>query len=178
MYPVKQTDIADCGAACVKSILHHYGLEVDLHGIKMQHPIKFGFYSFQDMSDILGSYNLEANGYTGNYELLLTLEKPVIAQVNVGLLPHFVVVEKILDSTIYYMDPAKGKNLAITNVRFMSIWTSKILVINRSQRTGDYMVKNRKSEMLVSILLNKRTSIVIVILTIVLTAIVVKFLFT
>jgi hypothetical protein len=61
------------------------------------------------------------------------------------------------------MDPAFGKNLTMNKSKFISIWTSKILVINRSPNKENYIRQKENSQKVISFLLNKRTSIIVLI---------------
>ena len=49
---VKQTDLTDCGIACVKFILNYYKIPAELYELKKRQMLKLGYYSFLDLIGI------------------------------------------------------------------------------------------------------------------------------
>jgi ATP-binding cassette, subfamily C, bacteriocin exporter len=129
---VKQTDITDCGIACIKSILSNFGVKVDLYKLKLLHPLKIGYYSFLDLANITNKYGIEAEGYLLDFESLKKIDRPIIAHTTImGLFPHFVVISKIEGKNVFCMDPAKGKIVKMNERKFNKRWSNKILFFSK-----------------------------------------------
>jgi ATP-binding cassette, subfamily C, bacteriocin exporter len=158
--PVKQTDITDCGPACVQSILAHYQHHPKLHDIKLLNPLKIGFYNFHDLSLVLHQYGFEAAGYQVDPESLKEIRLPAIAHVTApAWQTHFIVIDKVLDHALTIMDPAKGKLLLISLEEFKRRWTGRVLLIEPPKNSS---VNNASSSVgrFQQFLLNKRSIIV------------------
>lgn len=126
---IKQHDITDCGAACLSSVCAYYGLRFPLSRIRQ--------YAFTDQkgTNILGlieaanKLGLVAKGVRAKFEALQVIPKPVIAHIIVKeVLQHFVVVYKVTENKITYMDPADGRMHQVENENFVKMWT-EILVL-------------------------------------------------
>lgn len=161
LLPVKQTDITDCGVACVKYILSYYNITEDLYRIKLYHLFKFGFYSFQDLSNIFEKYNLNATGYFIDMDLLFTLNKPILAHLSkYGVLNHFVVIEKTSGSNVYYMDPSFGKTIKSDKSKFSLLWSGKILLITK-EINYVHTIEKKSHQKIFAFVINKRTTIAV-----------------
>ncbi len=164
---VKQTDISDCGVACVKSILHHYNIEVGLSELKLFNPLKVGFYSFADLSLLFEKFNIEAIGYTSDFKSLNKLRSPFIAHVRIkGLFPHFVVVKSINGNNVCCMNPSTGGTEVFNKSNFLRIWSGKILIPSTLEGYKK-IPESYNISAVVSFIVNKRASIVSVLIAVV-----------
>lgn len=127
---IKQHDITDCGAACLASICAYYGLHFPLSRIRQ--------YAFTDQkgTNILGlieaanKLGLIAKGVRGKFEALQVVPKPVIAHIIVKeVLQHFVVIYKVTEEKITYMDPGDGRMHQVVNEDFAKIWTDILVLL-------------------------------------------------
>jgi ATP-binding cassette subfamily B protein len=127
-YPaVRQHDITDCGAACLASIVKHYGGNIsiarlrDYSGTGKEGTTGFG------LVKALQRLGFLAKGLKVDLEQLKKEEFPLIAHVIIEKkLEHYVVVYKIENNIITYMDPAKGilkENLSL----FQNIYTGRVI---------------------------------------------------
>lgn len=132
---IKQHDITDCGAACLASICSFYGLQYPLARIRQ--------YAFTDKkgTNILGlieasnKLGLSAKGVRAQFEALKIIPIPAIAHVIIKeALQHFVVIYKVTDTYITYMDPGDGYMHRVENNEFKKIWTG-VLVIMEPEET-------------------------------------------
>ena len=132
---IKQHDITDCGAACLASICAHYGLQFPVARIRQ--------YAFTDQkgTNILGlveaanKLGLSAKGVRAQFEALQIVPKPTIAHIIVKeALQHFVVIYKVTDTHITYMDPRDGRMYKKTNEEFKTEWTG-VLVLMEPEET-------------------------------------------
>ena len=127
---IKQHDITDCGAACLASVCAFYGLQFPVSRIRQ--------YAFTDQkgTNILGlveaanKLGLAAKGVRAKFEALKVVPKPVIAHVVMKeVLQHFVVVYKVTEDCIVYMDPGDGRMYQVGNEEFIKIWTGILVLL-------------------------------------------------
>lgn len=142
---IKQHDITDCGAACLASVCAHYGLKFPVARIRQ--------YAFTDQkgTNILGlieaahKLGLSAKGVRAQFEALKTVPKPAIAHIIVKeVLQHFVVIYKVTDTHITYMDPGDGQMHKKTNEEFKKEWTG-VLILMEPEET--FQSGNMKTSM-------------------------------
>jgi len=132
---IKQHDITDCGAACLTSICAYYGLQYPIARIRQ--------YAFTDKrgTNILGlveasqKLGLSAKGVRAKEEALKLIPLPAIAHVIVRkVLQHYVVIYKVTDTHITYMDPGDGTMHEVELREFKMMWTG-VLVIMEPEET-------------------------------------------
>jgi len=132
---IKQQDITDCGAACLASVCAYYGLQYPVARIRQ--------YAFTDKrgTNILGmveasqKLGLSAKGVRAKEEALKLIPLPAIAHVIVHkVLQHFVVIYKVTDAHITYMDPGDGLMHEVELREFKMMWTG-VLVIMEPEET-------------------------------------------
>ncbi len=132
---IKQHDITDCGATCLASVCAYYGLQFPVARIRQ--------YAFTDQkgTNILGlveaanKLGLSAKGVRAQFEALQIVPKPTIAHIVVKeVLQHFVVIYKVTDTHITYMDPGDGRMHKKTNEEFQVEWTG-VLVLMEPEET-------------------------------------------
>jgi len=132
---IKQHDITDCGAACLASICAYYGLQFPVSRIRQ--------YAFTDQkgTNVLGlteaanKLGLSAKGVRARTEALKIVPKPAIAHVIVHeRLEHFVVIYKVTDEKITYMDPGDGRMHKVPLEDFRRMWISRVLVIMEPEK--------------------------------------------
>lgn len=101
-----QDSISSCGAACIASIVKHYGGYVPLETIKLDTKTdKSGTNAFEIVKT-LKKYGF--NSY-GEYKQLSNINKfPVISHTNINGYYHFIVIYNIKDNKVYTMDPRFG----------------------------------------------------------------------
>ena len=127
---IKQHDIADCGAACLASICAYYGAIYPISRIRQ--------YAFTEKkgTNILGMIKaserlgLTAKGVKADYEALHSVMLPMIAHVIIDdRLQHFIVVYKITNDCIEYMDPVDGEIHKTHIESFLNMWTGVLILI-------------------------------------------------
>lgn len=127
---IKQHDITDCGAACLASVCAYYGLQFPVARIRQ--------YAFTDQkgTNILGmieaanKLGLSAKGVRAKFEALNIVPKPTIAHIIVReQLQHFVVIYKVTDTHIIYMDPGDAQMHKKTNEEFEKEWTGVLILM-------------------------------------------------
>ena len=126
----KQRDITDCGAACLASVAAHYKFRLPLSRIRqMAGTDKKG-------TNVLGllkaseKMGFTAKGVKGGPDALPQIPVPAIAHVVVKeVLHHYVVIYKVKNEMVEYMDPADGQMHKIPVSKFSEMWTGVLLLM-------------------------------------------------
>ncbi len=107
---IKQHDITDCGAACLASVCAHYGLQFPVARIRQYAYTDKKGTNILGMIEAANKLGLSAKGVRAQFEALKIVPKPTIAHIVVKeVLQHFVVIYKVADNYIEYMDPGDGR---------------------------------------------------------------------
>ena len=101
-----QMHATECGAACLGSVLAHYGRWVPLTELREKCEVSRDGSSAASISRAARHYGLECRGLSVDHELLRQLRMPAILfwQFN-----HFVVLEGFDDKHFYLNDPSIGR---------------------------------------------------------------------
>lgn len=131
---IRQHDITDCGAACIASVCAHYGLKFPIAQIRQYaHTDKKGT-NILGMIEALNKLGLTAKGVRAEFEAFNIIQKPTIAHVIVkGILQHFVVVYKVTDKLVEYMDPGDGCIHKVEHDEFKRIWTGVLILLEPNE---------------------------------------------
>lgn len=127
---IKQHDITDCGAACIASVSASYGLKLPLAQIRQYAYTNKKGTNILGMVDALSKLGFKAKGVRAEFEALNVIPKPTIAHVTVKkVLKHFVVIYKVSNTKLKYMDPSDGKMHEITHDEFRKMWTGILILV-------------------------------------------------
>lgn len=109
-YIVLQESNSDCGAASLLSVIRYYGGDVSLDRLTdITKTTKEGT-NFYNINLAANKFNLMTKCYkVDDIEKLKEISAPFIVQMNNNNYNHFVVVYKIINNKVIYMDPACGK---------------------------------------------------------------------
>ena len=127
---IKQHDITDCGAACLASVCAYYGLQFPVARIRQ--------YAFTDQkgTNVLGmieaaaKLGLSAKGVRAEFDASKLVPKPAIAHIVVKReLQHFIVIYKVADTHIVYMDPGDGQMHKMDHEDFLIEWTGVLILM-------------------------------------------------
>lgn len=144
---IKQFDITDCGAACIASVSAYYGLKFPLAQIRQYAYTNQKGTNILGMVDALDKLGFNAKGARAEFEALKIVPKPTIAHVIVkGVLQHFVVIYKVGNTKIKYMDPSDGKMHEVSHEDFQKMWTGVIILVepNKNFEAADKTVSDIK----------------------------------
>jgi ATP-binding cassette subfamily B protein len=107
---IKQRDITDCGAACLASIAAFYGLKLPIARIRQMASTDTKGTNVLGLIEAANKLSFEAKGVRGALESLSKIPLPAIAHIVVKKqLHHYVVIYKVTDKYIQFMDPGDGK---------------------------------------------------------------------
>lgn len=142
---VKQRDITDCGAACLASVASHYKLQLPVARIRQMAGTDKKGTNLLGMIKAAEKIGFSAKGVKGGSDALPKIPLPAIAHVIVNkVLHHYVVLYKVSDAGIEYMDPADGQMHKRTIEEFSDMWTGvlMLLVPGESFKTGSEKISN------------------------------------
>lgn len=125
---VLQTEIAECGLACVAMIAQHFDFNVDLANLRRNFPISGRGSTLIDLVRISRALDFEADAFRVDLGRLQELSLPCILHWNFN---HFVVLESIGKNSIRINDPAQGK-VTVSIQEFSDRFTGIVLVLRPS----------------------------------------------
>ena len=139
-----QQDIADCGVACLVTVMRHYGVDIsleygrDLCGTNAQGTTMMGlFIAAQKMG-------FEPGGYETDFETLSQQTKPIIVHtILANRLQHYMVFCGLKKNNVIVFDPFRGIS-EIPFEDFNSIWSKKCLVISPKEHNVESIKKENK----------------------------------
>ncbi|WP_062123717.1 peptidase domain-containing ABC transporter [Geofilum rubicundum] len=142
---VKQRDITDCGAACLASVASHYKLQLPVARIRQMAGTDKKGTNLLGMIKAAEKIGFTAKGVKGGADALPKIPLPAIAHVIVNkVLHHYVVLYRVSDAGVEYMDPADGQMHKRTIEEFSDMWTGvlMLLVPGESFKTGSEKISN------------------------------------
>ena len=125
---VLQTEIAECGLACIAMIAQHFECNVDLSNLRRNFPVSGRGSTLIDLVRIARALDFEADAFRIDLGNLRELSLPCILHWDFN---HFVVLESVDKSSITINDPAQGK-CALTIQEFSDRFTGVALVLRPS----------------------------------------------
>ena len=139
---IKQRDITDCGAACLASIAAHYKLGIPVSRIRQIAGTDQKGTNAWGMVKAAEKMGFSAKGVKGNAEALLNVPLPAIAHVIVKkILQHYIVLYRIKDGNVEYMDPADGLMHKETIEVFAEMWSGVLILLAPG---NDFIPRNEK----------------------------------
>jgi ATP-binding cassette subfamily B protein len=127
---VKQRDITDCGAACLASVASYYKLEIPVAKIRQMASTDQKGTNILGLIEAADKMGFSAKGVRGEFEALKDVPLPVIAHVVVKkVLHHFVVLYKVSDKIVEYMDPGDGQIHKVSPDEFKEMWTGVLVLL-------------------------------------------------
>lgn len=127
---VKQRDLTDCGAACLASVASYYKLEIPISKIRQMASTDQKGTNILGLIEAANKMGFSAKGVRGDLEAIKDVPLPIIAHVIVKkVLHHFVVLYKVKDRFIEYMDPGDGKIHKVSREEFKGVWTGVLVLL-------------------------------------------------
>ncbi|MFN6593110.1 peptidase domain-containing ABC transporter [Bacillus sp. TD10] len=131
---IQQSDLKDCGPACLAMISRHYGLSISIAKIREIAGTDLNGTNVQGLLEAGEKLNFDVKGVRATDPTALEeIPLPVIAHVTLpdGLL-HYVVIYKVEKSKIYVADPAIGLK-TYSYKDFCEIWTNILVLMIPTQ---------------------------------------------
>lgn len=127
---IKQHDITDCGAACLASIAAHYDLRLPIARIRQMAGTDKRGTNLLGLIQAAEKLGFSAKGVRTEMVQLEQVPLPAIGHVIVNeRLHHFVVVYKVTQKHVWYMDPGPGKMIRTSRSEWEKMWTGIFLLI-------------------------------------------------
>ncbi|HEY2348304.1 MAG TPA: peptidase domain-containing ABC transporter [Puia sp.] len=139
---IRQSDISDCGAACLASISSYYGLKLPVSLIRQYAGTDKRGTSLQGLIEAAEQLKFNAKGAKTAGVAVTQIPTPAIFHlITKDGLQHFVVVYKITDRYIWFMDPAFGKIFRTAVDSFKRQWSGIVLLL---LPTSEFQRGNKK----------------------------------
>jgi len=126
---ILQTEVAECGLACVAMILNYYGHRVNLNYLREQHNVSQRGITLLGLMEVAESLDLNTRPVKLELDALRELQCPCILHWNMD---HFVVLSKVNRKGIEIHDPASGRK-SISFEKAGQLFTGVALELTPSQ---------------------------------------------
>ena len=120
---VLQSEVAECGLACLAMISSFYGHQVNVASLRSIITLGAHGMSLSQLLDASGHLHLTGRGVKCEVEDISQLTLPCIVHWD---LDHFVVLTKVTHNHVYINDPAFGKR-KLTRAQFSQSFTGVVL---------------------------------------------------
>ncbi|WP_273727081.1 cysteine peptidase family C39 domain-containing protein [Brucella gallinifaecis] len=105
---ILQTEVAECGLACLAMVAGFHGHETDLGSLRRRFSVSLKGLSLLDLSRIASVLSLATRPVRIELNDLSKLQTPCILHWE---LRHYVVLEKVTAKGAYIHDPARGRRM-------------------------------------------------------------------
>jgi len=102
---ILQTEVTECGLACVAMIARYHGHDVDLNVLRSKFLVSLKGATLKSIMSIAGSLQFSPRPLRLDMDHLHKLQLPAILHWD---LDHFVVLKKVKGTKAYIADPARG----------------------------------------------------------------------
>lgn len=102
---VRQTEVAECGLACLVMMANYFGHDMDLPAVRHQFGTSMKGASLVRLIQVAGHMGLEVRPLRAELEYLSELQGPAIAHWDHA---HFVVIHRVTAKGAEIFDPARG----------------------------------------------------------------------
>ncbi len=130
---VRQTDITDCGAACLATVARRYGLRIPIAVIRQYAGTDRRGTNVLGLVEAAQKLGFEARGVRGRMEALTQIPLPCIAHVVQSGLQHYVAILRVTSRHVIVADPACGV-IKHPLSRFRTIWSGALVILVPSRQ--------------------------------------------
>lgn len=163
---VRQEDLTDCGACCLKMIIKYYGGDYPLFHLKqLTHTDQFGTNAFLIKEAAL-KLGLNAKVVNGNLKDIKEEDLPIIAHVIPNKsYEHFIVIYKLdkKHALVTIADPALGKRV-ITYGDFFEISSSNFIFFDANKKLAKITSSKRINNLVIETFTNNKKIFVYIVL--------------
>ncbi len=111
---ILQSEISECGLACLGMVASYHGLEINLAALRQRYAVSSRGLSLYHIVELARSLNLDSQAYQLELEELEQLKKPCILHWDLN---HFVVLVGVEKNVVTIADPAIGlRHLSLEEV--------------------------------------------------------------
>lgn len=137
---IHQTEMAECGLACLAMVSGYYGHHFDLVTLRRRFPVSLKGATLKSLMDTADGLNLTPRALTLELEQLTEVQTPAILHWDMN---HFVVLQKAGKRGITIHDPARGRQ----DVDWQAASRHFTGIALELMPTKDFEVKNEKLSM-------------------------------
>lgn len=105
---ILQTEMTECGLACIAMVAKYHGHKVDLNGLRSRFPISQKGATLDMLINISGELDLGTRALRLDMDDMKKLQLPAILHWDLN---HFVVLKKVRGQKITIHDPARGERV-------------------------------------------------------------------
>ena len=105
---ILQTEMTECGLACIAMVAKYHGHRVDLNGLRSRFPISQKGATLDTLINISGELDLGTRALRLDMDDMKKLQLPAILHWDLN---HFVVLKKVRGQKITIHDPARGERV-------------------------------------------------------------------
>lgn len=130
MFYILQEDNHSCGIACLKSLLAT--VNHDSNYLYLPNPKESGErYSYYDLMEFAYTYGFTLSAYTVQDKNCFSLDEwlPMMVSIFKGDIEHLLLVYKVNERYVYYIDPSFGKK-KVKKEEFLAKWNGKVLKLD------------------------------------------------
>lgn len=102
---VLQTEVTECGLACLVMVARYHGHDVDLNAMRKTASISLKGASLKQIMQMAGRLQLSTRPLRVELDQLHKVQTPAILHWDLN---HFVVLKKIQNGKLHFIDPARG----------------------------------------------------------------------
>ena len=139
---IQQRDITDCGAACLASVAAYYRLLLPVARIRQYATTDQRGTNMAGMLKAATKLGFQAKAVKGAPDNLPKIPLPAIAHIVLSeqQLHHYVVIYRVTEQRVRYMDPADGRLHTVTRAAFEQQWSGVLLLLlpNTSFQPGNH----------------------------------------
>ncbi|MBU2864948.1 hypothetical protein KO489_13900 [Reinekea forsetii] len=136
---ILQTEIAECGLACVGMIADHFGYKSDLSTLRNQFKISSQGTNLKQLMDIAAKLDLAGRALQLDMEHLPQLQLPCVLHWDMN---HFVVLKAVGKNKVIVLDPAIGE-VVFNNEEFATHFTGIALELTPTSKFEKKEVKQK-----------------------------------
>ena len=125
---VRQHDAADCGAACLSTVVRHFGFRISVARIREYARTDQRGTTVLGIVEAARRLGFDSRGVKAGSDALANVDLPCIAHVVSGTNSHYVVIHKVTAKHLMIADPACGVR-RIRRSEFIAIWTGVLVLV-------------------------------------------------
>jgi len=135
-----QTEVAECGLACLGMVASYFGYDSDLISLRRKFPISSKGLNLKNLMDLANQLYLNARAIRTDIDNLNHIKLPCILHWDMN---HFVVLKAIKNGSYLINDPAQGEK-ALTQAEIKEYFTGVALELTP---TVNFVKKEEKNEL-------------------------------
>jgi len=138
-----QTEVSECGLACVAMIAGYHGLKVDVTTLRQRFPLSLRGANLKQIINIASQLDLSTRAIRTEVELLKDVRVPAVLHWDFN---HFVVLKSVSNRKVIIHDPAQGERI----LSFEDVARHFTGIVLEAQPTTDFKKANVRQTLRIS----------------------------